>query len=65
MIYQDLVTKPRGKNSADLSITEWQRQAMNLKEEFGQEQIQINFRIQTLLRELGEIVQRDWCSGNL
>ncbi len=60
MMYQNPVTRPHEKNSANLPMKEWQKHALNLREEFGQEQEQINFRIQTLLRELEEIVMRDW-----
>lgn len=60
MMYQNPLTRPHEKCSANLSLQEWQKQALNLREEFGQEQVQIQFRIQTLLKELEQIVDRDW-----
>lgn len=65
MICQNPVTRPHENCSAKASSDEWRKQALKLKEEFGQEQSQIQFRIQTLLKELEQIVQRDWNDANL
>lgn len=60
MQFQNPLTRPREKSSADPFLHEWQKQALNLKKEFGQEHSQVQFRIQMLLKELESIVQRDW-----
>ncbi len=60
MIYQNPVTRPHENCNAHLSLREWQKQASKLEEEFGQEHDQIQFRIQTLLKELEDIVRKDW-----
>ena len=60
MMYQNPETRLRGIDNADRPLEEWQKQALILREEFGQEHEQIQSRIQTLLKELERIIQRDW-----